>query len=87
MPIEFGALVPCRTCHGAGVSRNPDWGDRDLARERQRNRRHGRDVDRPSELIKCVECDGGGFMPPEAADARRMDRPELQATSVIGPRR
>jgi len=82
-PIDFGSLVPCRTCRGTGKSRNPDWGDRDAARQRNRQRRHGQLVDTPTELVTCVECGGRGFMHPADADRPRGDRDELIARSVV----
>lgn len=67
MPIEFGALVPCRVCHGTGRVRAP--ADPQAARERARERRRGKVVDKPPAMGPCWRCHGAMVLPPAEADA------------------
>jgi hypothetical protein len=85
VPLDFGAIAPCRTCNGTGKSRNPQWGDKNLARERQRVRRRGGDVETPKEVTTCIECGGKGYLPAPIADKARVAREDDRA-SIAGDR-
>lgn len=80
--ISFGATAPCRMCRGTGQSRNPLWGDKQAARERARIKRQGGDYEKPTAIVKCVECAGSGYLPTPAADSDLIGRDALRAGGV-----
>lgn len=69
MPIEFGTLVPCRYCKGAGerVAKMTPEEQRERNRELRRAKKGDWDVhtlDRVSPLKTCPDCRGEGYVPP-----------------------
>lgn len=80
----LGNVVPCRTCHGSGVARNPERGDPELARSRNRLRRHGIELDPVPSTATCPECQGTGVRPAGAADATDPERNARRLAAAAG---
>lgn len=72
MKVEFGTLVPCRECHGAGEVRHraSEQESRDRAREVARAKRQGETLDPVPSMDVCPVCRGKGYLPPSEADHR-----------------
>lgn len=68
MKVEFGALVPCRECHGAGEVRHR--ANKDESRRRAAMQRKGIALEPVPTMDVCPVCMGKGYLPPAEADHR-----------------
>jgi len=80
----LGDVVPCRTCHGSGMARNPERGNADSQRERSRLRRHGIELEVVPTTATCPECKGTGLRPAVQADRPDPERDARRLAAAAG---